>query len=421
MKTVKSVMIIALISLSGLAYSQSGWIKVTDSVHYLWPETVQMTSINTGYACGWYYYYKNASAFVLPSGAFFKTTNGGQNWQRTDNETKTLDDICFLNDLTGYMIAWKVSNGFILKTTNAGVNWITQDSVYGGNFFRIKFYDVNTGLVAGKYGEAYKTTNGGINWVNVNYVNQWSEPVSAWCVDANNWFVSDGSKLARTTNQGTNWTTVDSMYGGAICFINQSTGYNFGAGVYRTTNSGNNWTKIYNSVLGYIVSASFVDYNTGYICKYSANNILKTTNGGYNWTEINVAENQNFYSLSFINSQTGFVAGNHGIIYKTTNGGSVFVANISSEVPDKFELGQNYPNPFNQFSILNFKCKIKSMVSLKVFDVTGREVQTLVNEVLAPGTYQVRFDGSGLASGLYYYSMSIDGKQTAVKKMVMVK
>jgi len=417
MKTLKSVLIIALISLSGLAYSQSGWYSVYGIDSNLTLKKIQMTSAGTGYSCGCY--------SNRPSGAFLKTTNGGTNWQKVIINNSEIVDLFFLNDLTGYVIgtggSYLYPYGHIFKTTDGGSVWVIKDSIQNAKFFKVWFNDQNHGLITGKYGGAYFTTDGGYNWINRSPWNLWSEPQSIASVSNDVWFVSDNQTLVKTTNSGINWLAIDSVVGTSLYFFNQNTGIAYNYYFYKTTNSGNNWSKISTAGDGWGTSMDFVDDNTGFLCIFSTGRILKTTNGGYNWVPQIIPTSCYPYSISFVNSQTGFVSGYNGLIYKTTNGGSVFVANISSEVPDKFELGQNYPNPFNQFSILNFKCKIKSIVSLKVFDITGREVQTLVNETLAPGTYQVRFDGSGLASGLYYYSMSIDGKQTAVKKMVMVK
>lgn len=93
---------------------------------------------------------------------------------------------------------------------------------------------------------------------------------------------------------------------------------------------------------------------------------------------------------------------------------------IGTEIPGTFSLEQNYPNPFNQFSIINFQCSIKGNVSIKVFDITGREVTSLVNEILQPGTYQVSFNAGHLPSGIYFYKMQ-SGYYTAVKKMILTK
>lgn len=96
------------------------------------------------------------------------------------------------------------------------------------------------------------------------------------------------------------------------------------------------------------------------------------------------------------------------------------VKKIGTEIPINFLLEQNYPNPFNQSSIINFKCPIKSDVILKVFDVSGKEIETLVNQVLLPGSYQVRWDGSGYVSGIYFYRLQC-GDFKVTKSMILIK
>jgi hypothetical protein len=76
-----------------------------------------------------------------------------------------------------------------------------------------------------------------------------------------------------------------------------------------------------------------------------------------------------------------------------------------SDNPASFQLSQNYPNPFNGTTELGFGISDWGFVTLKVYDILGREVATLVNEVKQPGTYTVQFDGSGLASGVYFYRL----------------
>ncbi len=106
------------------------------------------------------------------------------------------------------------------------------------------------------------------------------------------------------------------------------------------------------------------------------------------------------------------------------------VVPILSEVPDGFKLYQNYPNPFNSKTDLRFEIPAFAeasagrsnfgFVSLKVYDVFGREVATLVNEKKEPGEYQVEWDAEGLASGVYYYRM-ISGKNIETKKALLIK
>ncbi len=96
------------------------------------------------------------------------------------------------------------------------------------------------------------------------------------------------------------------------------------------------------------------------------------------------------------------------------------VQNISTEIPVGFSLEQNYPNPFNPVTNLEFGISELGFVSLKVYDMLGKEVMTIVNEKLNPGKYKVDFDGSGLPSGVYFYRLTA-GEFTETKSMMLVK
>jgi hypothetical protein len=93
---------------------------------------------------------------------------------------------------------------------------------------------------------------------------------------------------------------------------------------------------------------------------------------------------------------------------------------FSYTVPKEFKLEQNYPNPFNPTTRIQYQVSSISSVTLKVYDILGSEVATLVNEEQQPGYYEVQFNGSSLASGMYIYRLSA-GDFVSVKKMVMVK
>ncbi|MBS1513896.1 MAG: T9SS type A sorting domain-containing protein [Bacteroidetes bacterium] len=97
---------------------------------------------------------------------------------------------------------------------------------------------------------------------------------------------------------------------------------------------------------------------------------------------------------------------------------------LSNEIvigtPFSFELSQNYPNPFNPYTVINYQLSAAGFVSLKVIDISGREVSSLVNEVKNAGYYSVTFDAKSLSSGTYFYKLSTD-KFSDVKKMVVVK
>lgn len=92
----------------------------------------------------------------------------------------------------------------------------------------------------------------------------------------------------------------------------------------------------------------------------------------------------------------------------------------NNKIPDRFALEQNYPNPFNPATFIKFQLPKQAQVSIKVFDILGREVVVLVNEVKQPGYYEIRFDGSSLASGMYFYKIEA-GTFVETKKMVLIK
>ena len=92
----------------------------------------------------------------------------------------------------------------------------------------------------------------------------------------------------------------------------------------------------------------------------------------------------------------------------------------SKNAPRDFYISQNYPNPFNPTTIINYSVPTRTFVSLKVFDILGREIKTLVNEEKSAGNYSVNFNGVNLSSGVYFYSISA-GNFTQVKKLILLK
>lgn len=92
----------------------------------------------------------------------------------------------------------------------------------------------------------------------------------------------------------------------------------------------------------------------------------------------------------------------------------------STMSPNKYSLSQNYPNPFNPKTIINYQLPVSNFVTLKVFDMLGREVATLINEEKARGNYSVEFDGTNYSSGVYFYRIQA-GSFVATKKFVLMK
>ncbi|MCU0372363.1 MAG: M28 family peptidase [Ignavibacteria bacterium] len=147
------------------------------------------------------------------------------------------------------------------------------------------------------------------------------------------------------------------------------------------------------------------------------------------FSNINNAQTQGYWILRIYDMR----AGNTGTLLNWSltlkYSSPISVKKVEEVTASKYELFQNYPNPFNPSTKIKFKIPSSEgygfsrgvcLVTLKVFDITGREVQTLINENLQAGTYEVTFDGSGLSSGMYFYQLRA-GNFIATKKFVLMK
>jgi len=118
-----------------------------------------------------------------------------------------------------------------------------------------------------------------------------------------------------------------------------------------------------------------------------------------------------------IKTRKPFVAGD-SIIFTTQ--GLVSVKRVNDIVPLGFSLSQNYPNPFNPVTTIQFSIPVENNVEVKVFDILGKEIATLVQERLRAGEYSVKFDGSKFSSGTYFMRLQ-SGENVELKKMILLK
>ncbi len=332
--------------------------------------------------------------------------------------------------------------------------------------------------------EVFKTNNGGINWVLISPKQGNILHYKTKFLNENSGYVFSEEGMYKTTNAGMNWNIIsDSAFltNDVIIFNeNNMIIHNFSQGILKTTNAGVNWIKILNNQLiedPYIIdNFDFIDMNTGYVA-FNSNEpmisfynakLLKTTNSGISWdsvslglqryifdieflglNKISILTNNKFYTstnngvnfmssyidpysvikIQFINSNTGFLfaLGIRNNILKTTTGGTVFINNETIEIPNIHTLHQNYPNPFNPTTTIRFNLSKPQFVTLKVYDIMGREVQTLVNDIKQSGEHRVEFNGGILSSGIYFYRIIINsenvnsGEYSDVKKMILLK
>ena len=94
--------------------------------------------------------------------------------------------------------------------------------------------------------------------------------------------------------------------------------------------------------------------------------------------------------------------------------------NVDNSIPKQYELSQNYPNPFNPTTTIKYSLPKNGIVTIKIYDVTGREIRTLVNEMKTAGNYVVDFNGIDISSGVYFYRIKV-GDFVMTKRMVLIK
>ena len=389
------------------------------------------------------------------------------------------NDLFFIDSLRG----WMVGNSYIIHSYNGGYNWIVQKNELQ-MFNRVQFLDTNYGYVVGgsSLANIQKTTNGGLNWIDVSGINNtgiqdlfFVNKDTGWVV-INIGFLEGG--LYRTTNGGLNWALQRfDQHAYDICFINKDTGWystNDGPGqLYRTINGGINWTLQFtapsNNSIPYIY---FINGIKGWVQAGSGSQIMYTTNGGFNWI-ISQGIDPSGNNIIFINENIGYSGTGFnppkiskssdggmtwgrqytpiatgtlmtalrndtskawaGQLMHTTDGGGpiIYTGIIKGEhfIP-AVELQQNYPNPFNPSTKIKFAVYRISYVELIVYDINGREIETLLDNKLFNFSciYEVDFDANeyNLSSGVYFYKIKTeteDHKEIFIdtKKMLMIK
>jgi hypothetical protein len=115
--------------------------------------------------------------------------------------------------------------------------------------------------------------------------------------------------------------------------------------------------------------------------------------------------------------------GNNGTIDDTLLISDTVLIKINStniEIPDKYSLYQNYPNPFNSVTKISFDVPKSAQLSIRIYDVLGREIECLINEYVQPGKYNINYNANNLASGVYFYRLQA-GDYINIKRMVLLK
>ena len=409
----------------------------------------------------------NLTGYIVTElGGVYKTTNGGDNWVSVMNlgfpyywygvQALSQDTVI----ISGFNDNGDIHTGIARWTFNGGATW-TNDIILRipngvGWTTRVHFFNANTGIISAEYsGAMHYTTTGGKDSLSWNYVQVNSD--LGWFagnIDAqpNGNVYTTGIHFAHSTNFGLTWTSAnsaDNVFDGGVDFLdyNNLKGWTGGGSisptsagwVHRTTDGGTTWSARLNTFPFPIRAVKFFNDNTGLAIGGNLNSeaggIYSTTDAGTTWNlDINTAAEM--FSLDYRQispdsldiwcvGSTGGGTGFTGKLYKSRTGSLTGIVHEGNAIPQHFGLNQNYPNPFNpstniKFDIPFVRNAYMRSVQLKIFDILGKEVTTLINQQMQPGSYEVEWNASNYPSGVYFYKLT-SGSFTDTKKLILLK
>lgn len=329
--------------------------------------------------------------------------------------------------------------GYLELNDNFSIQGTIVRNSQGGRFTDIKYCIDNPNIIFAcgwsdiTPGDLVKSTNGGANWALLStYLHTAMSEIAINPLNTNTVYVSGNAKITKSTNLGETWLYSNNGLPsqlGCYCvaispFEPQIMLTSNDSGIYRSTDAGANWYKVYgNAVFRRIAfHPTFQGLTAG--ITFSPYKLLISTNNGLNWADsTNAFPANNMVDLAFSSYDNNlYVASSTSGVYKRL----YLITGVKEEkdfLIENYLLFQNYPNPFNNYSIIKFNIPLHSNyknVSLRIYDLTGREVKTLINKILVSGTHYINFDGTYLQSGIFFYKLEIEGYYE-VRKMILIK
>jgi photosystem II stability/assembly factor-like uncharacterized protein len=390
-----------------------------------------------------------------------RTTNCGSSWGllTVPGVASGLEgtNIAALDANTAWALMWDRSgetNGGVFKTTDAGIGWTRDTTIFRsqGGQEGIHFFDSNNGVVYGSpragYWEIYTTTDGGAHWIRVPSANipppqsgdDGLDGQQITSIGNTLWFCTFLRSVYKTTDRGMTWTVARNVLGsdgvglvvafkdemnGLACSPFNNTG---GNRIHKTTDGGATWTSLPPGSIPATPSAIWLAYDpVSHLYVMTSHHFTEfttittpgsaySTDDGLSWNQIDILPHG---PAVFTYSGVGWSDGANDSVYKWDSGVFTSVKEVN-KIVDSYNLEQNYPNPFNPSTTIRFQVPNSSFVNLKVYDVLGKEVATLVNGEKPAGSYEVEFNAVGLPSEVYFYRIQA-GNFVEMKKMLLLK
>ncbi|MDQ3194391.1 MAG: YCF48-related protein, partial [Bacteroidota bacterium] len=375
------------------------------------------------------YFINDATGFCVgESGTVLKTVDEGLTWDNLCKFTdKHLKAIYFGNDKRGYVAG---NRGAIFKTTDLGITWTDQTHYLNLDYNDIHFRDDAVGIAAGgnpENGRAfiYKTTNGGTNWYEA-YDSIGSGILNAITfVDNSNWLIAgNNGNILKTNDAGEHWESINLCYEdlNSIIFSDPKNGLVSGNDgiIYKTTDGGIVWRS---KVSGTLASLNSIKYiNSDHVIAAGDNGTLIISyDGGDLWSVVPKITNNNLFTVNRVNDRL-FASGEYGTIITSKASRNILAASKNTNVINShYTLHQNFPNPFNPETIINYELSRSADVMIRIHDLLGKEVAIISNQKQEAGNHSLKFNGSNLCGGIYFYSLVVNNTPAGTRTMIILK
>jgi ligand-binding sensor domain-containing protein len=362
---------------------------------------------------------KEGNLFAGTDDGVYKSGVRSGTWiRRTDDmyngKVQKIDTLSFMDGI----VAETSSGSFF--STDQGRSWILKSTTWS--------YD----MAEASDGHLYLAAGNGV-WISTDRGDNWTEPADIGFPSGEVFSILYCSSLfAGTSNNGVFVTTDDGNFwiqtgiSSPLMFCSVKTIAHDGTTLFAGTDTlgaffsadfGQSWTHI-SAITASDVSSFLLNRDDKYFVGTLDGGVFVSPDHGQTWETMNSGLiDKAVYSLAIDSIHYLYAATDSGV-FKTV--GEVTSIRRHQPIPASIQLDQNYPNPFNPSTTISYELSANSFVTLKVYDVLGREVKALVNERQNAGSHSATFNASNLPSGVYFYRL-VAGNYIATKKMVMVK
>lgn len=351
----------------------------------------------------------------------YKSTNQGNNWFTINNGLPVFTNFNSIVRSGNYLVAGGDSPGIWLSSNN-GSSWFRTTSGVDSNEYVYSFFvDGNNVYAAiGNTSAVGISTNNGLTWVKSTNGLASSQVITGVTKFGSKLFATHSALgLYVSTDNGVSWALQPGAIGAQDKNAIVTSGNNLCVaatnGVWTSTDNGANWVHtLTTGILSGFGREGANLYAVGTLPPY------KSSDNGITWQAVDNNGLSTFIQNTIqFTSQYAFI-NTYGIgVYRRLKS-QITSVETETNIPHSFLLEQNFPNPFNPSTRIQYQVSSNSNVTLKVYDILGNEVASLVNEQKPKGIFEVEFEATQLTSGIYFYKLQA-GFFVETKKMILIR